>query len=439
MAAPGLDLADVQGLVYNGYKNRPFAGFVLARLADNVDANRAWLKTLRLATAVRADARRPGPKVHVAFGEGGLVALGVPYDVHTSLPQELKDGMAKRARTLGDTPEDWDLGGLDDRLDVLLLIYASSPGELSDAMADHRARLVAAGATVRPDEIAAEATAREHFGFVDGLSQPFVPGVHDKARSHEHPIALGEMLLGYLNAYDKMPASPRYADHFDLGANGTYVVFRKLAQHVGTLWTYVAEQAKAFGTTPEYLAAKMLGRWPSGAPLALAPHVDSPEHANSNTFGFLDHDPDGIKCPIAAHIRRANPRDARDGNADTSQKVVARHRILRRGRKYGPSISIEDAIAGRDDGTPRGLYFVGLGASIARGFEFIQQSWLRNPGFHGLDGESDPIVSAGGCPFTIPTDPIRIRLPAVPRIVTTLGGGYFFMPSLAAIERLSGS
>jgi hypothetical protein len=86
---------------------------------------------------------------------------------------------------------------------------------------------------------------------------------------------------------------------------------------------------------------------------------------------------------------------------------------------------------------PRGLYFLGLGASIARGFEFIQQSWLNNPAFHGLQGESDPVTGPGGCPFTIPADPIRKRLLSVPKIVTALGGGYFFMPSLAAIARIA--
>ena len=438
MAPPGLDLADVQGLVYNGYQTRPFAGFLFARLPDDaVESARAWLRDLPVAHAVRAETKRPGPKVHVAFAASGLRALGVPDAVRDGLPQELKDGMATRARILGDTPAAWQLGGPDDRLDVVLLIYAETADERTTVMAAQRTHLEAIGAQVRPDELSARASDREPFGFVDGLSQPFVPGLHAGPRAHEHPIALGEMLLGYPNGYDKLPASPRYPDQFDLGANGTYLVFRKLAQDVGALWTYLAAQAERLGTSPEWLGAKLVGRWPSGAPVTLARHHDVPAHAHANTFGYLAHDADGLGCPIGAHIRRANPRDARDGDAETSAKVVARHRILRRGRSWGSPLGIEDALAGRDDGAARGLYFIGLGASIARGFEFIQQSWLGNPGFHGLAGELDPIVGPGGCPFTIPDDPIRVRLPVVPRVVTTLGGGYFFMPSLAAIARMA--
>jgi deferrochelatase/peroxidase EfeB len=117
--------------------------------------------------------------------------------------------------------------------------------------------------------------------------------------------------------------------------------------------------------------------------------------------------------------------------------VVGRHRILRRGRSWGPPIPIADALAGHDDHIPRGLYFIGLSASIARGFEFIQQTWLDNAGFHGLAGEPDPITGPGGCPFTIPDDPVRLRLHDLPRVVTTLGGGYFMLPSLTALAQLA--
>ena len=88
------------------------------------------------------------------------------------------------------------------------------------------------------------------------------------------------------------------------------------------------------------------------------------------------------------------------------------------------------------DQQPRGLYFICLQTSIARGFEFIQQTWLNNPGFGRLNGERDPLTGAG-CPFTIPADPVRLRLPKLPRFVTTRGGGYFFLPSLSALTRIS--
>ncbi len=174
---------------------------------------------------------------------------------------------------------------------------------------------------------------------MDGLSQPFVRGLHDKPRAHEDEIALGEILLGYTNGYGKEPVSPRDDHGFDLGANGTYVVFRKLAQHVGVLWTYLADQARRLGTSAELLGAKLMGRWPSGAPLVLAPDHDEADAASPermNGFGYLAHDADGLRCPVAAHIRRANPRDARDGDAATSLAVVDRHRISAARPELGP-------------------------------------------------------------------------------------------------------
>jgi len=80
-----------------------------------------------------------------------------------------------------------------------------------------------------------------------------------------------------------------------------------------------------------------------------------------------------------------------------------------------------------------------LQSSIARGFEFIQQTWLGNPGFAGLHVEPDPIVGnpAGACHITIPAEPVRLRLANVPTVVTNLGGEYFFLPSLSALARIA--
>ncbi|MEO8844678.1 MAG: peroxidase [Kofleriaceae bacterium] len=436
MAAPGLNLADVQGLVYTGYKKLPYAGFLFACFGTDEVASRAWLQAMPIGSAAHEVVSKHSPKVQVAFSATGLRRLGVPEAVLDGLPNELKLGMANRWRVLGDTPAEWTLG--QQPLDVIVMIYATSEAERAALLVDHRELLEVAGATVHPDEVACKYTDREHFGFTDGLSQPFIPGLHGSPRPHERQIALGELLLGYPNAYDKLPVGPRYPD-FDLGANGTYVVFRKLAQDVGALWTYLEAQAPRLDMDAEMLAAKLLGRWRDGRPLVLAPNPGDKLHPKQdlNDFNFLKDDPDGLKCPIAAHIRRANPRDARDGTAKVSLGVVDRHRILRRGRSYGAPIDIADAKAGRDDKQPRGLYFIGIGASIARGFEFIQQTWLNNPSFHGLQGENDPVIGRGGCPFTIPADPVRKRLLNMPQIVKTLGGGYFFMPSLAAIRKIT--
>nr|MDQ3370522.1 Dyp-type peroxidase [Myxococcota bacterium] len=379
----------------------------------------------------------------------GLRKLGVPEDVLDALPQEAKVGMASRARILGDDePTGWELGR-DNELDVLVMIFARDEAARAVQLAAIVDGLRAAGAAVRPAELSCKLDREEHFGFADGVSQPTLAHPEGTRDAGEPPLATGEILLGYRNGYGKLPASPQWRD-FDLGHNGTYLVFRKLHQHVATFWSYVAAQARALEPDPalaaeltELLAAKLVGRWKSGASLVHAPDRDDASWARRdriNEFGYLVEDPHGLRCPISSHVRRANPRDARGGTAADSLGVVNRHRILRRGRSYGPVLPDAAALAGHDDGAPRGLYFLCLQASIARGFEFIQQTWLSNPGFNGLFCEPDPIMGNGDgtSAFSIPADPVRLRLANVPRVVTVLGGGYFFLPSLAALARISG-
>jgi Dyp-type peroxidase family len=451
-AVPGAaDLEDIQGLVYSAWTDHGHAGFLFARLGDDARASRAWLDaTRRLVTPAARHRRRTHGRLQLALSATGLAALGVPADVIEMLAPEATDGMASRGRVLADPdPESWQLGGPADRLDALVMVYARDAETRDAELARHRDALVAAGATVRPAELSWPLGELEHFGFADGLSQPHVPGFHDRPRPGEDPIPVGEVVLGYPNAYGKLPMTPWWGD-LDLGRNGSYLVFRKLGQDVAGLWGWLAGHARELaGNDPaaadyltELLAAKLVGRWRSGAPLTLAPEADdralaSPERRNA--FDFLELDRDGLRCPISSHIRRANPRDARGGSAADSRAVVGRHRIVRRGRSYGSPLPRADALAGRDDGVARGLYFLCLQSSIARGFEFIQQTWLANPGFLGMHREPDPLLggSAGHCHFTIPADPCRLRLTAIPTVVTALGGGYFFLPSLTALSRIA--
>ncbi len=445
------DLADIQGLVYSGFAELEHAAYVFARLGTDAARSRAWLADLRtrVTSAVR-ERYEPNSRVQVALSPDGLRALGVPDAVLDAFPQEAKLGMPSRARILGDDdPAKWELGRADAPLDVLVMVFARDPAARDQMAARERTALQTAGAHVYPDEVSYPLEGREHFGFADGLSQPYLPGHGREPRNGDTAVAAGEILLGYRNAYNKLPQSPRW-DDLDVGRNGTYLVFRKLAQDVAGFWGWLDERARelapgdAAGAAElrELLAAKLVGRWRSGAPLVLAPDRDDPALATPekrNRFTYLATDPDGMRCPITSHVRRANPRDARGGSAQDSEDVVSRHRILRRGRSYGAPLDDAAARAGCDDGTPRGLYFISLQASIARGFEFIQQTWLSSPGFHGLHAEPDPIVGNGDgtSHVTIPAEPLRLRLRDVPCVVTVRGGGYFFMPSLTALARFA--
>jgi hypothetical protein len=166
------------------------------------------------------------------------------------------------------------------------------------------------------------------------------------------------------------------------------------------------------------LAAKLVGRWPSGAPLVLSPERDEPQFAAANDFGYYARDPRGLACPLGAHVRRAKPRDTlnpQPGSAD-SLAVNKRHRILRRSRAYGP---VDDSRP--DPDVDRGLYFICLNASLTRQFEFVQHTWLNNPNFNGLYDDADPLVGArrpDGTTFTQPARPVRRRFLGVPEFVT---------------------
>jgi Dyp-type peroxidase family len=445
------DLADIQGLVYSGFADHTLAGYVFAQLGSDASRSRAWLADLRarVTTAV-AEQREPHGRIQVALAPTGLRALGVPDAVLDAFPQEAKLGMPSRARILGDDdPTTWELGRAEAPLDVLVMVFARDEAARDRMLGNERTALETAGAHVYPYELSWPLENREHFGFADGLSQPFLPGPHREPRNGDVAVASGEILLGYRNAYNALPQSPHW-DGLDIGRNGTYLVFRKLAQDVAGFWGWLDARARELSagdpasaaSLRELLAAKLVGRWRSGAPLVLTPDRDDPVFATPekrNAFNYLTADPEGLRCPISSHVRRANPRDARGGSAQDSQEVVSRHRILRRGRSYGAPLDDAAARAGRDDGIPRGLYFISLQASIARGFEFIQQTWLSAPGFHGLHAEPDPIMgnADGTSHVTIPAQPLRLRLPNVPSVVTVRGGGYFFMPSLSALARLA--
>ncbi|MEZ4361394.1 MAG: Dyp-type peroxidase [Kofleriaceae bacterium] len=437
------DLEDIQGLVYRSWADHPYAAYLFASFGDARRA-RGWLTALhpRISPVSRRDGAGP---LQVALTPAGLAALGVPAEVVAQLPYEALAGMRARARILGDPlPVEWTLCG-DQEPHVLVMVYAKTTAARAALVEEQRAALAAAGARVEPAELSWPLGDREHFGFVDGISQPFIRGLHEQPRPGRDLIAAGELLLGYPNEYGRTPRSPHWGE-LDFGRNGSYLVFRKLEQHVEQFWGYLhrraeelcADEPEAKTATAELLAAKLVGRWRSGASLVGAPHGDPGATAPSlNAFGYLDEDPHGLQCPISSHVRRANPRDAHGGSAANSLAVIARHRILRRGRPFGPPLPEQVARTGVGDRQPRGLYFLCLQTSIARGFEFIQQSWLNNRGFGGLFQEADPIAGAGGCPFTIPEDPVRLRLPAVPRLVTMRGGGYFFLPSLTALARIA--
>jgi deferrochelatase/peroxidase EfeB len=186
----------------------------------------------------------------------------------------------------------------------------------------------------------------------------------------------------------------------------------------------------------------MVGRWPGGAPLVLAPDHDDPAQSTANDFVYQGPDPDGWRCPIGAHVRRAHPRDSLDPKPGSPQSIAVgkRHRLLRRGREYGAAIGPGTLLDAADDGVDRGLHFICLCGNIARQFEFIQGTWVMSPKFDGLHEDDDPLLGVhgeGAGTFQAQGRPVRHRHRGLPRFITVRGGGYFFLPGLRALRYLA--
>lgn len=473
-----LERADMQGILMSAYAHLPCAAYMMLRVAEPRGA-RAWLRTLAggITTGGGKDEQS---SVNVALTHPGLAALGVDARALATFPMAFQEGMAseKRSRVLGDTedsaPASWRWGNAATPVHVLLMLFARDETILS-AVIDAQKRGVAGSNGVEHVltlSAGRQPDTREHFGFNDGTGQPVIAGSGRKMRQlrrtgHATEVQPGEFVLGYVNEYGvpaetplvdatrdpgkvlrdvDLPADLLFARQGsssgwrDLGRNGSYLVFRQLSQDVARFWQFV-DAATRNGNGPGdpdarvRLAAKMVGRWPSGAPLVKSPERDDPSLAHENNFGYADTDEHGFACPIGAHIRRCNPRDSLGDDPKKARAAANRHRLLRRGRSYGDRIANPLV----DDGRERGLHFICLNADIERQFEFVQQTWINNPMFGGLTGEVDPLMGTqtGRGTHTVPHDPLRTRIHGLSRFVHVKGGAYFFLPGMAALRYLA--
>jgi deferrochelatase/peroxidase EfeB len=173
----------------------------------------------------------------------------------------------------------------------------------------------------------------------------------------------------------------------------------------------------------------MVGRWKNGDSLVRYPHGPDGRSEPDNDFLFGVEDPDGMRCPFGAHIRRANARDTLAPGSEIQLRITNRHRILRVGRSYLP----------QEDLTKPGLIFMCLNSDIERQFEFVQQSWILGRSFGGLENEVDPMLGRGAAQhvLTIPTPNGPLRLKRMKDFVRVRGSGYFFLPGRRAMHFLA--
>lgn len=463
-----VDRSDIQGNVLRAYgSSYPCTAYVFVGIAD-VANGRAWLG--ELIDIVSSDeewhGEKPSSHHNVAVTCAGLRALGVPESVIGTFSDEFREGMATRHALLGDlgpsNPRHWDGGLGTGEAHVLVIINARSRDEIEAELASLRDEIGRTPAVsivheqyaelllVGPPE--ATTPAREHFGFADGAAQPAIAGISESAAAGGgvpligggwRPLALGEFVLGYpdedtlVDPSRRLPSAPAEP----LGRSGTYMVYRKLRQDVALFRRTLRDAGARFPHgDEELLAAKIVGRWRNGTPLVKSPAGPDPNFTasapDSNNFRYLDIDADGRRCPLGAHIRRSNPRDALGWPGLNDAGLLSfRHRIIRRGTPYGPQLPVDVL---EDDGIDRGLVFACFNASISRQFESVQLQWLNDGnGFH-LGHDSDFLLGSplGTGKMTIQGDPPFMLSPQA-SFVTTGGGEYLFLPGIAALRALA--
>jgi Dyp-type peroxidase family len=495
---PSQPAAPVQPAIAPGQAHRPTDVKTMKKLRKENAAADVWV-------------------VNVALTKSGLEKLRAEQEELSRFSLEFLEGMAparvpapnapqqqapRRCNILGDvgenSPEQWEWGGWNENgeIDGLLLLYAQSPPSLNALIAYERARMrgvepLARRNTSPKQELILEGQMdkdnKEHFGFRDGISQPLIEGTSaTKGLSGKERRILvvkpGEFVLGYPGergdrvGYASAPETKAAmkTGSRDLARNGSYLVFRQLEQDVPAFRRAMADTARRIrGASWEWVAARVVGRELDGKPL-IPPSVDVPSKAGPrNNFLFYFEDRFGLACPLGAHIRRANPRDIIGPDPDTALRLSKMHRIIRRGRRYGPRWEDADGDkpaekpgekpeqnAGDDQNRrraadtavslkppdevkvehkqERGIFFMCLNANIAGQFELIQHSWVNNGRFNGLHGESDPLLHYPGenRVLTIQRRPTCDAIDSLAQFVRMRGGAYFFLPGITALQSL---
>ena len=434
-----LELDDIQHILLN--RAPALTGrYEFLSFADPV-GGRAWLAAIRervhSAQTMRESVDTDRRWITVAFTWNGLRALGVDETALATLPEEFRQGMAARAEILGDTgsndPSNWVDHTASPDLHAIAILFARDATELKRCTLEHGKLMAECKGVNALSTLDLQATppfdyAHDHFGYRDRLSQPVIEGSGEEPTPGSGaPLAAGEFIFGYP---DESGAAVLQPQPEILSRNGSFMAYRRMEEHVGKFRDFL----RAHGDTPEeqeLIAAKLMGRWRSGAPLALSPDKDDPalgaDPQRNNNFNYKHEDPQGYAVPLGSHMRRMNPRD--------TAANMNRRRMIRRGATYGPHLPEGTP----DDGQERGIAAFVICASLIRQYEFAQNVWVNDKTFHELGNERDPIIGAhdGTLEFKIPKRPIRKKITGLPAFTTVRGGAYFFLPGLKALRWLA--
>ena len=473
-----LELTEIQAFLFKDFKEMGASKYYLLQVKD-ATAAKNFLSFIA-DSITHANGTINEICLNMGLTSTGLIALGYNHEenMHT-FSREFREGMVSphRQRLLGDfdssDPSKWQWGGpSNERVDMIFMVFGKNETIVENYFHSLKQKLEAAFSVVHILNGKPLPNGREHFGFREGISQPVIKGSDLPPVGNNNDIDPGEFVMGYKNEYGVYPDAPLlkvpqgnlellsdnpdgYQDDAtnkrfkDIGRNGTYFVLRQLEQNVNGYWSFMKKQAtdENGNTNNEEatkIAAKMMGRWPSGATLVKHPDKDPGPGVDSddNSFSYIKDDKDGEKCPFGSHTRRTNPRDHfEESPPGVSLKLTRRHRIMRRVRSYG-----EDFIGSAENHNPNGevgLLFGCFNANISKQFELNQYRWANSPKFKKLYDDPDPIIGVRECPaagvkqnFTIPQKTVNKVIPNLQSFVTVKGGAYFFFPSVTVLKFL---
>lgn len=461
---PGLNLDNIQGNILSGFqrKTESFYFFQITdaklfrkQLGAFIPLVKTVAQVLKDRKAVR-DHKQNGKEtlltlvgVNIAFSHQGFVKLGID-DSNLSNDKSFQTGQRadavnlkdKGTTTGGTFVPDWEPAFLQD-IHAVILIAGDSHLTVNNKLNQIRDIFGVGSATASIKEVttivgdvrAGKNHAHEHFGFLDGVSNPAIIGFDKDPPPGPSPVQPGIILLGHTG-------DPLLTTRPSWVVDGSFLVIRYLFQRVPEFNTFLKNNpVDVPGLTKEQgselLGARLVGRWKSGAPIDLAPFKDDPklgaDPQRNNNFQFATEGTFQKICPFAAHIRKTNPRAdliAKGINIDDS-------RIMRRGIQFGPEVTEEENASGKTS-VGRGLIFSCYQTSITKGFAFMQESWANNPNFPHQTPEVpglDPIIGQGVRQLTgtDPDDP-KQSLTNIPDFVVPKGGEYFFSPSVKALK-----
>lgn len=464
-----LQLSQIQGFLVKDYKGMPFSKYFFLQITDAAKAKNYIKELSKKITTVSSEIT--GDSLNFGFTNIGLKALGLSQKNILTFSREFREGMVTphRQRLLGDQdssdPKNWNWGGPNtEPVHMVLMIFNKNEEKLNEQVLLLKTAFAENGFN---EFLMLDAPGfpegREHFGFKESISQPAIIGSGVSGLQNDN-IEAGEFVMGYKNEYDVYPDSPVLkelqgdADLLpedvsgsglkDLGLNGTYFVLRQMQEDVDGFWSFLNEKTKNEdgSLNPEEstkVAAKMMGRWPGGAPLVKFPDKDPGILSEDNDFVYIETDKLALKCPFGSHIRRTNPRDnfEETGPAE-SLKLTRKHRIMRRVRSYGETFT--GSATNHKPENEVGILFGCFVADISRQFEFIQYTWASYPKFKQLYSDPDPFIGVKDNPdneveqqFTIPQETANKYITGLKNFVTIKGGAYFFFPSVNVIEYLT--